>query len=59
VDDPPREPSDESSGRRDETALLAKCDELLELLYEHREHAKLRALVADIEALRDRLRRRT
>lgn len=35
--------------------LLRKCEELLELLYANGEHAKLRRLVADIEALRDRL----
>jgi hypothetical protein len=35
--------------------LLAKCEALLEMLYAHPEHAKLRRLVSDIEALRDRL----
>jgi hypothetical protein len=35
--------------------LLARCEELLDILYAHPEHAKLRMLVADIESLRDRL----
>ena len=35
--------------------LLAKCEALLEMLYENEEHAKLRTLIADIEQLRDRL----
>jgi hypothetical protein len=35
--------------------LLLKCEELLETLYRHPGHAKLRRLVTDIEALRDRL----
>jgi hypothetical protein len=36
---------------------IAKCDELLELLYAHDDLAKLRALIIDIEDLRERLRR--
>jgi hypothetical protein len=39
----------------DDASLVLKCEELLEILYANGEHAKLRALVADIEALRDRL----
>jgi hypothetical protein len=35
--------------------LLAKCEDLLDVLYANPEHAKLRALVTDIEELRDRL----
>jgi hypothetical protein len=35
--------------------LLLKCEELLETLYRHPGHAKLRRLVTDMEALRDRL----
>jgi hypothetical protein len=34
--------------------LLEKCEELLDILYAHEDHAKLRLLIADIEALRDR-----
>jgi hypothetical protein len=36
-------------------AVLRKCEELLEMLYEHDGHAKLRALIRDIERLRDSL----
>jgi hypothetical protein len=35
--------------------LLLKCEELLDTLYRHPDHAKLRSLAVDIEALRDRL----
>jgi hypothetical protein len=35
--------------------LLLKCEELLDTLYSHPDHAKLRRLAIDIEALRDRL----
>jgi hypothetical protein len=35
--------------------LLLKCEELLDTLYRHPDHAKLWRLVIDIEALRDRL----
>ena len=36
-------------------AMLSKCEELLDLLYANRDHAKLRSLIADIEDLRDRI----
>jgi hypothetical protein len=35
--------------------LLSKCEEILELLRAHDEHEKLRRLIEDVEALRDRL----
>jgi hypothetical protein len=35
--------------------LLPTCEELLEFLHAHADQAKLRGLIADIEALRDRL----
>jgi hypothetical protein len=39
----------------DSDPLLRKCEELLVFLHANHEHAKLRTLIVDIEALRDRL----
>lgn len=36
--------------------LLARCEDFIRFLARHDDHAKLRALRKDIEALRDRLR---
>ena len=35
--------------------LREKCEQLLQSLYRNEDHARLRRLIADIEALRDRL----
>ena len=44
----------EEMSERD-AALLAKCEELLIWLHERDDSPKLRGLIDDIEALRDRL----
>ena len=36
-------------------ALLQKCEDLIALLREHEEHAKLQVLLQDVEEWRDRL----
>jgi hypothetical protein len=35
--------------------LLAKCEDVLALLYANQDHPKLRRLIGDIEAMRDKL----
>jgi hypothetical protein len=40
---------------REREPLLRKCDELIDLIRAHEDHGKLRALLEDIEALRNRL----
>ena len=50
-DDPPLQLDEDAR-----TRLLASCETLVETLTAHTDHTKLRALVADLERLRDRLR---